>query len=53
MIDVVTIKTTKVSNVKKICARYEGNSSGAEPKELGSGPDSKVCLYTASDVTTI
>ncbi|KAL0633629.1 hypothetical protein Q9L58_007453 [Maublancomyces gigas] len=51
--DVVTIKSTKVSNVKKICARYQGNSSGAEPEELGSGPDSKVCLYTAADVTTI
>lgn len=49
----MTIKSTKVSNVKKICARYQGNSSGAEPKELGSGPDSKVCLYATSDVTTI
>lgn len=52
-LDTVTIKTTKVSNVKKICARYQGNSSGAEPTEIGSGPDSKVCLYTASDITTI
>ncbi|KAI5846620.1 pectate lyase [Morchella snyderi] len=51
--DTVTIKSTKVSNVKKICARYTGNSSGAEPKELGSGPDSKVCLYATSDVTSI
>ncbi|KAL7269414.1 hypothetical protein RUND412_007931 [Rhizina undulata] len=50
--DTVTIKNTCVTSVKKICVRYEGNSSGAEPTELGNGPDSKVCLYSTSDVTS-
>ena len=34
----------------KICVRYQGNSSGAEPKTLGSGPGSG-CGYSTSDVT--
>ncbi|KAL7271701.1 hypothetical protein RUND412_005516 [Rhizina undulata] len=50
--DTVTIKNTCVTNVNKVCVRYEGNSSGAEPIELGNGPDSKVCLYSASDITS-
>ncbi|MFJ9125232.1 pectate lyase [Streptomyces sp. NPDC102340] len=35
----------------KPCIRYEGNNTGAEPKELGSGPDGTYCRYTASDLT--
>lgn len=35
----------------KPCVRYEGNNTGAEPKELGSGPDGTYCRYTASDLT--
>ncbi|MFE0250491.1 pectate lyase [Streptomyces sp. NPDC059010] len=34
----------------KTCTRFEGNSSGKEPKELGSGPDGTSCKFTASDI---
>ncbi|WP_308123167.1 pectate lyase [Streptomyces geysiriensis] len=39
---------------KKIetCARYQGNSSGKEPKKLSPvGPYGKTCDFTASDIT--
>jgi pectate lyase len=32
-------------NRMPICLRYEGNSSGLEPKKLGHGADDKYCLY--------
>jgi hypothetical protein len=35
----------------KVCERFRGNSSGAEPTSLGSGPDGTYCRYSASDVT--
>ncbi|MFI8194437.1 pectate lyase [Streptomyces sp. NPDC085946] len=35
----------------KICERFKGNDTGAEPTSLGSGPDGTSCRYTASDVT--
>ncbi|MBO1335250.1 pectate lyase [Streptomyces sp. VRA16 Mangrove soil] len=35
----------------KPCVRYQGNDTGAEPSELGSGPDGTYCRYTASDLT--
>ena len=35
----------------KPCVRYQGNDTGAEPKELGSGPDGTYCKYSASDLT--
>ncbi len=40
-------------NGKKIktCTRFEGNSSGKEPKELGTGPDGTACRFSASDIT--
>ncbi len=35
----------------KTCTRYEGNNSGKEPKDLGSGPDGKYCTFSASDIS--
>jgi hypothetical protein len=35
----------------KPCVRYEGNSTGEEPTEIGSGPDGTYCRYSASDIT--
>jgi hypothetical protein len=35
----------------KPCTRFQGNNTGAEPKELGTGPDGTNCRYTASDLT--
>ncbi|MEU5088770.1 pectate lyase [Streptomyces sp. NPDC021356] len=35
----------------KPCVRYQGNNTGKEPKETGSGPDGTYCRYSASDVT--
>ncbi|GAA4929400.1 pectate lyase [Streptomyces coeruleoprunus] len=34
----------------KPCVRYEGNSTGKEPKEVGSGPDGTYCRYSAADI---
>jgi hypothetical protein len=35
----------------KICERYDGNDTGAEPNSLGSGADGTYCLYSSADVT--
>ncbi|MFJ7133077.1 pectate lyase [Streptomyces fungicidicus] len=35
----------------KTCTRYQGNSSGKEPKDLGSGADGTYCKFSAADVT--
>jgi hypothetical protein len=35
----------------KTCVRFQGNDTGKEPKELGTGPDGTSCRFTASDVT--
>ncbi|AIR97693.1 pectate lyase [Streptomyces glaucescens] len=35
----------------KPCTRFQGNDTGKEPKELGTGPDGTHCRYTASDLT--
>lgn len=34
-----------------VCARFEGNDSGDEPSETGSGPDGTHCRYRVSDIT--
>jgi len=34
-----------------ICRKYNGNSSGDEPSQVGTGPDSTNCLYSSSDLT--
>ncbi len=35
----------------KTCTRYQGNNTGKEPKDLGSGPDGKYCKFSNSDIT--
>ena len=35
----------------KTCTRYQGNSSGKEPKDLGSGADGTYCVFSSSDIT--
>ena len=34
----------------KICDRFTGNNSGAEPTKTGTGADGKNCLYMDSDI---
>ncbi|WP_418955239.1 pectate lyase [Streptomyces tritici] len=34
----------------KPCTRFQGNDSGAEPKELGTGPDGTHCRYAQTDL---
>ncbi|KAJ3540465.1 hypothetical protein NMY22_g4284 [Coprinellus aureogranulatus] len=48
--DTAKIRNTKVSSVKSICDKFTGNNSGKEPTKTGSGPDSKYCLYSDSDL---
>ncbi|MFI1417828.1 pectate lyase [Streptomyces sp. NPDC020731] len=35
----------------KTCTRYQGNNTGKEPKDLGSGADGTYCKFSASDIT--
>ncbi|MFI2422540.1 pectate lyase [Streptomyces sp. NPDC018955] len=35
----------------KTCTRYQGNNTGKEPKDLGSGADEKYCKFSSSDIT--
>ncbi|MET7697769.1 pectate lyase [Streptomyces sp. NPDC005485] len=35
----------------KTCVRFQGNNSGKEPKELGTGPDGTFCRFTTSDIS--
>ncbi|MFE6283814.1 pectate lyase [Streptomyces sp. NPDC057877] len=35
----------------KPCTRFQGNNTGAEPKELGTGPDGTHCRYATTDLT--
>ncbi|WP_061295427.1 pectate lyase [Herbidospora cretacea] len=34
-----------------ICRKYNGNSSGSEPTQVGTGADSRNCFYSSSDLT--
>jgi hypothetical protein len=34
----------------KTCVRFQGNNTGKEPTELGTGPDDTSCRFTASDI---
>ncbi|SDM30563.1 Pectate lyase [Streptomyces sp. cf386] len=34
-----------------VCDRFQGNDSGDEPSETGSGPDGTHCRYSTSDVS--
>jgi len=53
--DTAALRSVRIhgDSSKKIkpCVRYTGNSTGAEPKETGSGPDGTYCRYTASDLS--
>ena len=44
--------TCRISNAcaskSKFCDRYTGNSSGAEPKKAGSGPDGSSCMASGT-----
>jgi len=51
-----TAKFTRITiraatNSIRICERYTGNSTGAEPVRTGDGPDGTYCMYSASDIT--
>lgn len=35
----------------KTCVRFQGNNTGKEPTELGTGPDGTSCKFTASDIS--
>ncbi|MER6351606.1 pectate lyase [Streptomyces sp. NPDC001634] len=53
--DTATLSRIRIhgDSSKKIkpCVRYQGNNTGKEPKELGSGPDGTYCKYTTSDIS--
>ncbi|WP_369245702.1 pectate lyase [Streptomyces sp. R41] len=35
----------------KTCVRFQGNNTGKEPTEMGTGPDGTSCKFTASDIS--
>ena len=48
--------SAKFSNIfaasgMKICERYDGNNTGAEPSSVGVGADGTFCIYAASDIS--
>jgi hypothetical protein len=48
--------SAKFSNIfaatgMKICERYDGNNTGAEPSSVGVGADGTYCIYAATDIT--
>ncbi|MET7596317.1 pectate lyase [Streptomyces sp. NPDC004082] len=53
--DTATLSRVRVhgDGGKKIkpCVRFQGNNTGKEPTQLGSGPDGTTCKYKASDVS--
>ncbi|MCX2183643.1 pectate lyase [Streptomyces sp. SKN60] len=53
--DTVALRNVRISGDggRKIkpCTRFRGNTTGAEPKVLGTGPNSTHCRYTAADLT--
>ncbi|MGP3972994.1 pectate lyase [Streptomyces sp. 8N114] len=53
--DTATLRKIRIhgDSDKKIepCIRYQGNDTGDEPDEIGSGPDGKTCLYSESDIS--
>ena len=46
--DTATI-TNSCVKAKNICEEFEGNDTGAEPKEISTGPSS-ACIYTDADI---
>lgn len=44
--DTATISSTCANSVKEICAEYQGNAKGDEPKGNSSGP-SNYCKYSS------
>ncbi|MER5180599.1 pectate lyase [Streptomyces sp. NPDC002896] len=53
--DTAALRSVRIhgDSSKKIkpCVRFQGNNTGAEPVQIGSGPDGTYCRYTASDLT--
>jgi hypothetical protein len=48
--------SAKFSNIfaassMKICERYDGNDTGAEPSSVGVGADGTFCIYSATDIS--
>jgi hypothetical protein len=48
--DTAQFSNISVTGSITICQRYVGNSSGAEPYVVGTGPDAEHCLYEPSDI---
>ncbi|GAA3836466.1 pectate lyase [Streptomyces phyllanthi] len=53
--DTATLTKVRVHGDSKkkirICTRFQGNNTGKEPKDLGSGPDGTYCKYKKSTVS--
>ena len=47
--DTATITNSCVTGTKAICEEFEGNDTGAEPKQISEGPSS-ACIYTPADI---
>jgi hypothetical protein len=39
------------SRAMVICRKYNGNNTGSEPTQVGTGADGTNCLYSSSDLT--
>ena len=43
------ITNSCITDTKAICEEFEGNDTGAEPKQISEGPSS-ACIYTPADI---
>ena len=46
-----TLITIIGNNSMKVCDKYTGNNTGAEPVKIGTGADGVNCIFSASDIT--
>ncbi|MGW0709835.1 pectate lyase [Streptomyces sp. NPDC002643] len=53
--DTATLSKIRIHNDPKkkvkVCVRFKGNSSGDEPKQIGTGPDGTHCKFSSSSLT--
>jgi hypothetical protein len=47
--DTAIITNSCIQSTKAICEEFEGNDTGAEPKQISEGPSS-ACIYTDADI---
>jgi hypothetical protein len=48
--DTAEFHNVTIKSGSTVCALFDGNSSGAEPTQIGSGNDGTYCIYATSEI---